>query len=73
METPRPYLVALLEETAAMLGLDHGMHRLELVFDDGYLRTWFAHAEKRRPGELAALDHLVADLLERARVRAAGV
>jgi hypothetical protein len=68
VQTPRSLLVAVLEETAATLGLDHGQHRLELLFDDGCLRSWFAHAEKRRPGELAALD-----LLERARVRAAGV
>jgi hypothetical protein len=73
VQTPRSFLVALLEETADVLGLGHGQHRLELIFEDGRLRSWFAHAEKRKPGELAALDHLVADLLERARVRAAGV
>lgn len=52
----KPQLVQLFEAAAAVLDLDHGQHRLELVFDDGHLRQWFAHAEKRSPREFARLD-----------------
>lgn len=51
-----PALQRVLEAVAAAMSLDHGEQRLELIFDDGRLRTWFSHQEKRRPGELARFD-----------------
>jgi hypothetical protein len=49
-------LAHLLEGVAAVMGLGAGHQRLELIFDDGRLRQWWCHAEKRSPSELAELD-----------------
>jgi hypothetical protein len=50
------------------MGLDRGAHRLELVFDDGHLRQWWAHAEKRSPAELRRFEERVDALVEALRV-----
>jgi hypothetical protein len=63
-------LTVLLEGVVAVMGLDHGHQRLVFIFEDGHLRQWWAHAEKRRPHELADLDAAAAVVAaaERARV-----
>jgi hypothetical protein len=47
--------------------LDRGQHRLELVFEDGRLRQFYAHAEKRSPHDLATFDERAAWLVPRDR------
>jgi len=46
-----------------VMELDGGHVRLELIFDDGRLRSYFVHAEKRSPAELAAFDERAAWLV----------
>jgi hypothetical protein len=52
----RPALVHLFEVAAAVMGLDEGHTRLELCFENGYLRRWFAHSGPRGAADLAAVD-----------------
>lgn len=47
------------------MGLDRGQQRLELCFDEGHLRSWWSHHEKRRPGELVAYDEEASWLVAR--------
>ncbi len=70
MDAPRAYLCELFEAAALAMELDHGQQRLELLFDDGHLRSWWAHAERRRPGELYRFDAAIAELIARARAPA---
>jgi len=60
----KPYLVRLLEELASVLGLDHGRQRLELIYVDGHLESWWRHEERRPPHELAAYEGRGCWLLE---------
>ena len=46
----------LFEAIATVLELDEGRRRLELVFVDGRLVTWYTHAEKERPAALHRFD-----------------
>ncbi|MGH3041017.1 MAG: hypothetical protein ACRDNG_04645, partial [Gaiellaceae bacterium] len=45
-----------LEVVAAVMGLDEGNQRLELIYEDGYLKRWFAHSGPNGHAELAAFD-----------------
>lgn len=51
-----PLLVELLEQVAGVMELDRGRHRLELIFEDGRLREWWAHAERRPAPALGVYD-----------------
>ena len=50
------------------MGLDRGQQRLELVFEDGRLRQFYSHAEKRSPQELATFDERAAWLTARTSI-----
>ncbi|MGD0165796.1 MAG: hypothetical protein ABSC51_00700 [Gaiellaceae bacterium] len=53
------------EAAAAAMEVDKSRQRLELIFEDGHLRQWWSHAEKRSPAELRNYDEAFARLLER--------
>jgi hypothetical protein len=53
---PKPTLQRVLEEVCSSMRLDKGRHRLELVFVDGRLDRFWAHAENRPARELALYD-----------------
>ena len=55
-ETPQPILRRVFEAAAAVMELDHGQTRLELEFDDGHLRRWWTHGERRGALELHRYD-----------------
>ena len=52
----KPHLARFFEAAAAIMGLDHGRQRLELIFEDGHLTQRWAHHEKRPIATLAAFD-----------------
>ncbi len=56
----KPALQRLFEATAVAMDLDEGRQRLELIFQDGRLEQWYAHAEKKPPGELGRYDDRIA-------------
>ena len=45
-----------LEAVAAILGVDSGRRRLEVVFEDGQLVQWRVAREANSPSELARFD-----------------
>jgi hypothetical protein len=51
-----PALRRLFEAIAAVMDLDEGSTRLELLFSEGRLTKWYAHNEARRPAELGRYD-----------------
>jgi hypothetical protein len=55
-DTPESTLRRLFELAAEIMDIDHGQQRLELVFDDGSLRAWWTHHEKRPAGELIRFE-----------------
>jgi hypothetical protein len=55
-EAAQPILRPLLEAVAAVMELDEGEHRLELVFTDGNLRRWRTESGPRGTDALAAFD-----------------
>lgn len=63
----KPLLHRYFEGVAAVMGLDQGRRRLELVFDDGHLVTWWFHAEKMPPAGLARFDADAASIIVRIR------
>jgi hypothetical protein len=63
LRSGRRHLQTLLEAVAEIMGLHRGQTRLELVFDGGRLRTYWVHAERRIPGELAVHDEQAARLV----------
>jgi len=55
-ELPKPHLARIFEAVAAVMDLDEGQHRLELVFADGHLQTWFVHDERNGHEALRRFD-----------------
>jgi hypothetical protein len=66
-DAPKPHLARFFEAVACVMELDRGQHRLELVFEDGRLRQFYARAKKRSPNDLAAFDERAAWLVTRDR------
>lgn len=66
-QQPTPHLAGVFEWAAAIMGLDHGKERLELVFEDGRLTRWWSHDEANGALELHRFDEDARRL-----VRAAG-
>jgi hypothetical protein len=55
-ESPKPALVQVFEAIAGVLDINHGQTRLELEFDDGHLRRWWAHDERNGALQLHEFD-----------------
>jgi hypothetical protein len=53
---PEPALRRLLEAVAAVMDLDAGMSRLELIFEDGHLVKYYTHDGPTSPRELERYD-----------------
>lgn len=68
LELSKPQLVRLFEAIAAVMELDRGLHRLELLFDDGHLRPWTTHHERNGHAELRRFDDVVELLVSRLRL-----
>jgi hypothetical protein len=62
-EQPKPGLQRFFEAVAPVMGLDRGVHVLELRFQDGHLVNYYAHQQKVRPAELAVFDSSVERLI----------
>jgi len=62
MEQVKPALQRFFEAAAAVMELDHGQQRLELIFEDGRLLNWWTHAERRGAKELGRFDESAAFL-----------
>lgn len=52
----KPSVCELLERIAGVMDLDSGRYRLELIYEDGRLREWYAHAERRPASALRVYD-----------------
>jgi len=56
MEKPESTLRRLFELAAEIMDIDQGQQRLELIFEDGTLKAWWTHHEKRPAGELIRFE-----------------
>ena len=54
--TEKAHLQRFFEAVAAIMELDRGRQRLELIFEDGRLVEWFVHRERKPPAELGSFD-----------------
>ncbi len=66
-DRPKPHLARFFEAVAVLMGLTEGPQKLELIFQDGYLRRWFTQGGPRGARELAAYDEQAAWLTDRTR------
>src|SRR5574341_2230536 len=66
-DQPRPHLARFLEAVAVIMGLTEGEQRLEIQFQNGYVRRWFTIGGPRGMRELAAYDDQAAWLTDRTR------